>query len=416
VRYARWLTGVGIDVHLLCPACLERQRLGVETPVAPICETCHETLTLEYGDLLGTYGAPGFPEDREDFDATVVERLLPTHAPVLDLADLRDETAWLLLGEDGSISRLDPDAGVAEELLVVSLPAEPDAGTGDDERHGPRPRPRLHASPSGAHVAVVNDHGRRGIVVDMATGEVTMTLDGGDHHPWTVPFSVLFFEHEGTELLVHRTAGNRLDVSDPRTGELLTSRGPTSYQHGGARPDHFLDYFHGRLIGSPDGRRVVDDGWVWHPVGVLVAWDLLPWLERNPWESEDGPSLGALCQRDYYWGHGVCWIDDHRVAVEGLGDDDLEIVPGARIFDLDQTIDQPGQRSFVETSSFAGPSGALFSDGVRFFSSDESGTSIWRISDGARVGAIEGFRPTHQHVAARELVEIRGPSMLRWCY
>jgi hypothetical protein len=140
---------------------------------------------------------------------------------------------------------------------------------------------RLHCSKRGEFAVVVNDYGRYGQVIDLRSGAVTFALDGGDYHPATVPFSFAFADMFGCVVAVHRTALNRLDVSDPSTGELLTQRSPTSYRSGEERPEHYLDYFHGALYLSPSGAHILDDGWVWHPVGVPTVWSLNRWMSQN---------------------------------------------------------------------------------------------------------------------------------------
>jgi hypothetical protein len=107
-------------------------------------------------------------------------------------------------------------------------------------------------------------------------------------------------------------------------------------------PEHYLDYFHGRLVVSPDGRHVVDDGWIWHPFGVPVVWDLYHWLTENCWESEDGESRLSLGSREYYWNHGICWLDNDRVVVEGIGEDDERMVDGVLVYDIrDGSLHRP---------------------------------------------------------------------------
>lgn len=111
-------------------------------------------------------------------------------------------------------------------------------------------------------------------------------MDGGDHRPETVPFSFVFAEHGGRTVVVHRTDGNRLDVSDASTGELLTARATPEDDSDGPTPEHYLDNFHGRLHLSPDGRRLLDDGWVRQPVGFPAVWSLPDWLDSDVWASE----------------------------------------------------------------------------------------------------------------------------------
>jgi len=113
-------------------------------------------------------------------------------------------------------------------------------------------RRRLHVSRDGEFAAVVNDYGRHGQLVDLRSGNVTVELDGGDYDQDTVPFSFAFTNVGGRLVAIHRTAWNRLDISEPATGKLLTERGPTSYQHGEPRPEHYLDYFHRRTVSEPE--------------------------------------------------------------------------------------------------------------------------------------------------------------------
>jgi hypothetical protein len=254
---------------------------------------------------------------------------------------------------------------------------------------------------------VVNDHGRKGIVVDTATGRITMELDGGDYFPETVPFASSFAEYHGRSVLVHRTDWNRLDVSDPQSGEVLTQRGPTCYERGESRPDHYLDYFHGRLCLSPDGSALLDDGWIWHPVGAVTVWSLDRWLNDNVWESEDGPSRAELCWRDWYWDRGMCWAGRDRVVVGGLGNDADFILPGARIFARE------ADGRWREVLTFAGPQGDFFADRSYLFTAHESGLTLWDLTDGARRARIDGFRPSRMHPLSHECVEI-GPQQLRF--
>ncbi|MER6466701.1 hypothetical protein ACWC4D_06800 [Streptomyces sp. NPDC001288] len=326
--------------------------------------------------------------------------------PVVDLAPLRDQRrpAWLALSEDGTISRWDMDAGAHEIVATTTVAAEPDR----EPWNGRHVRGHLHASHDGGFAAVVNDYGRSGQVVDLRTGEVTLTLDNQGGHEETVPFSFEFARSRGRCVVVHRTAWNRLDVSDAQTGVLLTDRSFPARTNTDAVPDHHLDYFHGSLYVSPDGRRILDDGWVWHPVGIPAVWDLGQWIEGNVWESEDGPSRIDVCGREYYWDHGMTWIDSTLIAVEGLGDDDEAMRPGARIFDTTRTEQGEMWRmpTAAEVLSFEGPTGRFFSDGTHLFSCDGAGLSTWDPAEGKLLGTVTGFSPTHYHPGARQFAQL----------
>jgi hypothetical protein len=149
-------------------------------------------------------------------------------------------------------------------------------------------------------------------------------------------------------------------------------------------------------VPSPDGERVIDNGWVWAPSGLVRAFSLRRWVEENPWESEDGPSVKDLCWRDYYWGGPVVWLDATRVAVWGLGTDDQLLTPGARVFDV-VTGD--------ELRTFAGPAQGFASVPPYLVAFDaESGTSVWDVETGERLAHEAGLCPIAQHPASRELI------------
>ena len=116
----------------------------------------------------------------------------------------------------------------------------------------------LACSPEGAFVCLTQTLGTVGVVIESSSGRRTLRLQRGDYHSDVSPFSAAFVVHNGRPLLIHATDWNRLDISDPATGELLTERSPTSYETGEEPPPHYLDYFHGRLVVSPNseyGRR-----------------------------------------------------------------------------------------------------------------------------------------------------------------
>jgi hypothetical protein len=324
-------------------------------------------------------------------DGTAEVRTPATAGPIVDAAPVvvAGRSVWLVLGEAGQIGRWDPSDGSYRDLAATTVRAE----TGNV---------RLHAGADGEFAAVVNDYGHVGEVLDLGSGRVTMVLDSDGDDQQTVPFSLVFARHGGSTVVVHRTAWNRLDVSDPATGTLLTER-PAS-------DEHHLDYYHGALYLSPDGRRVLDDGWIWHPVGFPAVWSLERWLADNPFESEDGPSRLDVCGREYYWDHPMTWIDDTRVAIEGIGDDHRDIQPGARIFDTTRTerLGLWRMETAAEIARIPGPAGRFFSDGTHLFSSAPDGLQVWNPVTGAQIATVPGFVPTHRHPVSGEFLELGG--------
>ena len=282
-------------------------------------------------------------------------------------------------------------------LMKVELPHE------EDVRWRNPLTPRLIVSPNEQFCAIVNDYGRYGILVDLQKRQIVISLDRGDYHPETTPFPAAFALHQGKCVLIHGTDWNRVDVSDPASGQLLTERPSPPCQQNEELPEHYLDYFHGRLHLSPNGEWIIDDGWLWHPVGIPSIWSLQEWLIKNVWEAEDGPSRKELCWRTYHWDVAMAFIDNNRVAISGLGDDDEEMQPGARVFDV-----QAGE----EIHAFAGPSGLFFSDGEHLLSSEPDGLHFWDVHQGVCIQRLEDFRPQFQIPSA--LVQIEDDLLSYW--
>jgi hypothetical protein len=314
-----------------------------------------------------------------------------TGAPLVDICTVDASYGHLLgLTADGALNGINLDAHTSVRLCTISLP-EIAHDAGND--HFGAPRHRLHASSDGKYAAIVVDFGQSGIVLETLSGAITMELNGGDYCEETVPFSACFLRFEERDMLVHRTAWNRLDVADPATGASLTARKIDPYEPAGERPLHYLDYFHGQLRPSPGGSSMFDDGWAWHPVSIPRVWSVTQWLTANPWETEDGRSIVDLGMRDD-WTQPACWIDEKRLAMWGAADWDEEAAeevrrgPGVRILDL--TKRQPARGQWWPMPDVEGVLD-LFSDGARLFVATDSGTTAWEIATRTQLAAYPRF-------------------------
>jgi hypothetical protein len=369
-------TGRGLAFVLVCEPCA---RAGPDDTLRTTCPACFAEIRC---NSCWT-GIVGEPEVRArptalHFRHRVVA--VPSVPPgeVLDVQPVRafDQDLWVALTRDGRLVRLDLDRGTATPLVQLQ------AGAVDLAEEV-----SLHVSAAGDLAAVVEAHGLTGCVVDLTAGRVTMTLTREESEPEHCRFPITFAERGRRTLLIHHTAHSRLDVSDPRTGELLTARSLPDQSAGPGSP-HYLDYFHGRLTVSPTGEYVADDGWVWHPYGVVSTWSVRRWLAENPWESENGPTRKDLCGRAYFWDGPLCWVGPDRLAVWGYGQDDEWLRPAVRLFDV---------TTGTETGWFPGPKGDLAFDGVLFAFDPQEGTTVWDIDTGERLHADPALRPRRYH-------------------
>ncbi|MEV6282957.1 hypothetical protein [Kribbella sp. NPDC051770] len=123
---------------------------------------------------------------------------------------------------------------------------------------------------------------------------------------------------DGRDVLVHcPDEYNLLEVEEVESGRRITV--------GERAPE---DVFHSQLRVSPDGRRVLSVGWVWHPVGVAQVFEL-----PGPLDGDGVLPLALAHDADIVAG---CWLDADRVVVaagEDLGgaEDDAAVL-GPRQF------------------------------------------------------------------------------------
>ncbi len=409
MAFHRWYLGTRMDHELLCPICVGNRADGVDVPIKDICNECHDGVIKVWGDEQPHLGEPEVVNRPQAVDARLVATELAVDS-IADIAIARDipNTTFVLTAE-GQIIRVDHGSNSA--LSQGSVPL----GSAQQPGAAPRPvrKPKLHVSANGEYAAVVTDFGQSGSVVNLSQQRVTMKLDGDDQTIDSVPFSLAFSEYGGDTVLIHRTKWNRLDVSNPADGTLMTERTVPPFVEGDDQWKK-LDYFHGKLFISPDGNSVLNDGWNWEPVGRPIVWSVLAWLRDNEWESEHGRTRRTIPHQNHYWNQGFCWIDNRHIAVEGIGHPDDEMINGVRIFDITPTdVDTEFAR---EVNVFAGPSGQLFADGDQLFTSDASGLGIWSISQGALTGRISAFSPIAHSVLDRTLIDIKNGSLRRWRY
>jgi hypothetical protein len=293
-----------------------------------------------------------------------------------------DAQRYIGLTEAGDLFRIDLDEGHSVYAATVSDLNIVQPGSGG-----------FRLSADDRFAAVFAPRGRYGAVCDLNADRVTMRLDRGDYHEEHCVYSVAFFVHRGRQLLVHATDWNHLDISDPATGELLTGRTIATYERDQPRPDHYLDYFHCGLAVSPDGGWIADNGWAWHPVGVPRTWSLQRWLEENVWESEDGPTVKELCGRDI-WDGPMCWLDNHRLALWGGGDDE-PLSDTVRVFDVE---------SGLETMTFTGPPNAALVFDEWLLSLGGAAATVWDVVTGERLFSGEGFNRPVYHPGARTVL------------
>lgn len=379
-------SGVGTEVAFVCAACRE---VDFTTLTGGVCEGCSSAVRP-----MNAEGAIGAPQSIVSAEPLwLSERNVTVEGlPLLRALVARPSAAatqWLGVDAEANLWLLSTQLAKAERLVrleAFDAPSKQAAAL------------TLVCSPCGRYLAVAETRGRFGLVVHLDKQAVTMTLDRGDYHTERCDFSVAFAEHAGATRLVHATAWNRLDISDPESGRCLTPR--VAIDGGALR---LANYFHGALHVAPDGRSLVDDGWVWAPVGITQAYDLDEWIERNAWETDQHPR--PLREAHYAWSHGMCFIDATTLAVWGVGGDDEWMRDAVSLIDV---------RTGRTLRWFAGvPDGRFSYDGHLIVMSPSRGTSVWNVTTGERLLEAPELQPLAHHPGAHLLLSQSGPGQLR---
>jgi len=403
-EYARHFIGEGLSYNLICEACAPLVRDGQELSLLSVCLECFDQLELQHY----WQGIEGKPEVYYEptallFSHRIVRRGHLANGELLDIQPASENTSsiWIGITADRKIAKIDLDTTIVSTIAEVS---ESELTFSEHVS--------LTVSEDGKLAALVNTVGSDGVVFDLTSGRSTFLLNRGEYRTDVTPFSVAFFMHQGNQLLVHGTEWNRLDISDPYTGRLLTERRLLHYDDPKVRPEHYLDYFHGRLFVSPNQQWIADDGWVWAPVGMISSWSLKRWMEVNWWESEDGESKKMLCQRSYCWGLPVCWINDRTIAIWGYGDDDELLIPAVRLVDVVTGSElrwfagpeiEPGDAT-EWTAKLLGPSGNIVFDKYLFSCSRKYGITVWDVEKGACLHTDESSKPIRYHRGTKEFI------------
>ncbi len=409
IGYYRFFTGVGKTYHLICQRCAKELDI-LPTVLQPVCKGCFDKIEGKVSEH-GNIGRPEvyFEKTSLDFEHQQINFPGLKTEPLLEVQPLLSEAGavWIGVTAAGVVVRIDCENSELTPIFQLS----PD----DVDLSSPL---ELVISLDGKWGALANLRKTRGVVVDLIAGRRTMFLSREDYHADFSSFPLAFWEYKGRTLLIHGTEWNRLDISDPATGVLLTPREPTQYVEK-VRPEHYLDYFHGRLMVSPDQNWIVDDGWVWHPWAVVAAWNLPRWLEENVWESEDGPSLRSVSDFPC-WDMPMGWLGDHILALWGYGNDESSLISAVRWVDLStgapvDWFPGPEIASMDEDGWWKGLGhrGTLIFDRFLFSVSEKYGTMVWDMDRGMGVLKASEFVPHAYHSGSHTFLTVLPEGNLR---
>ncbi len=362
IGYRKYFSGNKNEYHLICTQC-STDLDNIASKLIDIDEVIFNEIDTDIHNCYGFIGSPMMLKKQTDlyFEHKYLEFSKEIRAEIVAIkATIRNSQNFILAAtKNREIWEIDYINDIYKKVYEVSL----------EEEINFNKEILLEISKDGKIIAITNSKGQFGVVVNIEESKLLMRLDRGNYHVEYSIFPVKFFEYNNQQLLIHGTDWNRLDISNPNTNEVLTTRKIEKTIMGTT----ILNYFHSDISISDNAEFVIDNGWVWHPVGEITIWSLQKWLKENSFESETGESLKSICRRYYFWEGSICWIDDRTVGVYGFGDDDDWIIPAIRVFDI---ID------LKELYWFPGPDKKFVFDKYLFSTSHENGTKIWDIKTG----------------------------------
>jgi len=215
----------------------------------------------------------------------------------------------------------------------------------------------------GTKGVLLRDNGVRptGNYVPMSV-DIVREIDRSYYHARDYLFPVTLFDGpRGAPLLAHCPRGyNVLDLEDLE-GNCLTPRSK----------DHAEDVFHSQLQASVDGRWLLSNGWVWHPLRVACVYNVARALEEPTYLSTTGEELmlggdtwaGEVIGATFVGSRFVCTtIEDEDTAVLDVHDlerrghetrIELPTPPGTRLMPLgdDHVVLFDGHPRVVQLSS-----------------------------------------------------------------
>lgn len=326
----RRFTGKSLDYVLTCPECGEH-------PLAELSWVCGECFVdIAHGSRLGNLGQPQVTEADSGLKLTEVDSL-PPESRLLQV--LPFEKGWAALSDNNELILLDSGRRRAFPLARWELPLYEELTLVAQE----------------PYVAIASTFGTRGVVVDTTTGQVTMTLERPESPACRFPLGFTCDGH-----VVHG-----LQLFDPADGRALKTLNNPG------------DYYQSSLSPAPDQPWLALNGWVWHPMGEVRVLNL-----------DDEQSSRVLCQRDGLCDAPLIWLGPDRLGVWGLGELDVMLLPGLRVFDL---------ATRQELRPILGPDGPFAVDHHLFCHTPEFGFSAWDLESGQRIFRDPTFHPLAYH-------------------
>ena len=168
------------------------------------------------------------------------------------------------------------------------------------------------ASPDGHYAVIYEKLGTKGLL--LRDGKILRELDRSFYCADAYEYPVtLFNDPQGRVLLAHCPKEYcLLELEDAETGQALTASAERKPQ----------DFFHSQLAASPNGKRLLSAGWIWHPSDFVEYFDVAQCL-ADPNQLDRRSSFRIEVAEE----NSACWLDDDhlvKAASDEVVDDEVE--------------------------------------------------------------------------------------------
>ena len=203
-------------------------------------------------------------------------------------------------------------------------------------------------TPNGQFAALYERFGTKCLL--LKHGQIVREINRSFYQAHVYDYPIAFLDNGSDPLrIIHCPSDyNTIQIEDFQTGEIITWK-----------DDKPTDFFHSRLIVSPNNRWLLSAGWVWHPIDTLEVFD----LSAAPYQRYSPSWAGNMGDIGLWEVNDATFLPDSTLLLSGTGDEqnedasnDISLV----IFDLETmtmkskiTLEKPTGPLFPLTNSLA---------------------------------------------------------------
>ena len=214
------------------------------------------------------------------------------------------------------------------------------------------------ASPDGRFAVIYERLGTKGLLLH--DGRIVRELDRSFYHASAYEYPVALFNGPDGRVLLAHCPGNycRIELEEAETGRPLTASADR-------KPS---DFFHSRLAASPHGKRLLSAGWLWHPLSLVVCFDVAQGI-ADPRHLDDRHDFPLSFNPGLAEESSACWLDDDCIAVAASAapeENSVEGDTGPRLRSCGLAVYDIASQTCLQAFQMEEPAGTILALGKRY--------------------------------------------------